>query len=253
MRRAFTGDFQDQIANLEHEAGVRQYVLGGARPSARYRRAMCSTAARDEEYERLGIAPTPDRGERRSRDVAWDESTRPARPAAPADTAYSARGRLVGAHLIAVHDHLRDELAQIRDLLDSVAGGDISPDAARTAIDTMTIRQNNWTLGAYCAAYCRLVATHHGIEDAAVFPYLRSCDKGLEPVVDRLVAEHEVIHEVLERLDRALVGLVGAAGDFSELQSAADLLSDTLCSHLSYEERELVEPLARYGFYEGQL
>ena len=31
------------------------------------------------------------------------------------------------------------------------------------------------------------------------------------------------------------------------------ILSDTLISHLAYEEHELVEPLARLGFYEGQL
>jgi hypothetical protein len=34
---------------------------------------------------------------------------------------------------------------------------------------------------------------------------------------------------------------------------ALDLLSDTLLSHLAYEERELVEPLARLGFYPDQL
>ena len=32
------------------------------------------------------------------------------------------------------------------------------------------------------------------------------------------------------------------------LREAVDLLTDTLLSHLSYEERELVEPLARLGF-----
>ena len=31
------------------------------------------------------------------------------------------------------------------------------------------------------------------------------------------------------------------------VQEAVDLLSDALLSHLSYEERELVEPLARLG------
>ena len=30
---------------------------------------------------------------------------------------------------------------------------------------------------------------------------------------------------------------------------AMDLLTDALLSHFSYEERELVEPLARHGFY----
>jgi hypothetical protein len=33
----------------------------------------------------------------------------------------------------------------------------------------------------------------------------------------------------------------------AELRAAVDLLSDTLLSHLAYEERELVEPIARLG------
>jgi hypothetical protein len=32
-----------------------------------------------------------------------------------------------------------------------------------------------------------------------------------------------------------------------ELRTAVDLLTDTLLSHLSYEEGELVEPLGRLG------
>ena len=32
------------------------------------------------------------------------------------------------------------------------------------------------------------------------------------------------------------------------MQQAVDLLTDTLLSHLSYEERELIGPLARHGF-----
>ena len=37
------------------------------------------------------------------------------------------------------------------------------------------------------------------------------------------------------------------------MQDAIDLLTDALLSHLSYEEREIVEPLARHGFFEGQI
>jgi hypothetical protein len=33
------------------------------------------------------------------------------------------------------------------------------------------------------------------------------------------------------------------------LADAGDLLTDTLLSHLAHEERELIDPLARYGFY----
>ncbi len=41
--------------------------------------------------------------------------------------------------------------------------------------------------------------------------------------------------------------------DFAPLQRAIDVLTDTLLSHLSYERLELVEPLARLGFYTGRL
>jgi hemerythrin-like domain-containing protein len=98
-----------------------------------------------------------------------------------------------------------------------------------------------------------LVALHHGLEDSDVFPHLRSCEEQLEPVIDRLSQEHNVIHDVLEGLNRALVELVTNPGDFADLRRATDILTDTLLSHLAYEEHELVEPLARYGFYVGQV
>jgi hypothetical protein len=37
------------------------------------------------------------------------------------------------------------------------------------------------------------------------------------------------------------------------IQAAIDFLTDALLSHLSYEERAIVEPLARLGFYPGQV
>ena len=47
--------------------------------------------------------------------------------------------------------------------------------------------------------------------------------------------------------------LIRDPGDFTELQETVDVLTDTLLSHLSYEEQNIVEPLARYGFYAGQV
>lgn len=37
------------------------------------------------------------------------------------------------------------------------------------------------------------------------------------------------------------------------MTEAIDLLTDTLLSHFAYEERELVGPLARHGFFTGQI
>jgi len=44
-----------------------------------------------------------------------------------------------------------------------------------------------------------------------------------------------------------------AAGDFGEVQEALDLLTDTLLSHLAYEEQQIMEPIARHGFSAGQI
>jgi hypothetical protein len=116
----------------------------------------------------------------------WDESTRPTAPPAPAGYAYSRRGRLIGNHLREVHDHLRAELSQIRELLRQVKLGGLPAGRARELINEMTIRQNNWTLGAYCASYCSVVAAHHGLEDQAIFPHLRQADPALGPVTEPL-------------------------------------------------------------------
>jgi hemerythrin HHE cation binding domain-containing protein len=85
-----------------------------------------------------------------------------------------------------------------------------------------------------------------------VFPHLRAREPGLRPVLDRLADEHEIIHKVLEDVDAALVELLRNP-DFGRLQQAADVLTDVLLSHLAYEEAQLVEPLARHGFYAGQV
>jgi alkanesulfonate monooxygenase SsuD/methylene tetrahydromethanopterin reductase-like flavin-dependent oxidoreductase (luciferase family) len=196
----------------------------------------------------LGVDPTPDDGVRLSTERLWDESRRPHGPRPPADAEYSASGRALAQELVAVHNHLRGELSQLREMIGQVAAGNLDPGTARSEIAKLTLRQNQWTVGAYCESYCRLVGMHHTLEDQSLFPGLRSLDPRLVPVVDRLHAEHLVIAGVLERVDAALVALVTSrATGMPDLRSAVDLLTDTLLSHLSYEEGELVEPLGRLG------
>ncbi len=192
------------------------------------------------------VVPTPDDGVRRSATRVWDESARPTGPAPDPDRTYTPHELAAGQHLVDVHDHLRAELARVRDLVEQVVTGAVDAGAARSHIHTMTLRQNNWTVGTYCESYCRLVTTHHTLEDQAMFPRLRRADPRLAPVVDRLESEHRAIHDVLEQVDRALVRFVACDGG-NELRAAVDLLTDTLLSHLAFEERELVEPLARLG------
>ena len=197
----------------------------------------------------FGVTSTPD-SPRHSTDSAWDESTRPRGPQPDPARRYTADQQAAGRHLIDVHDGLRSELARLRDMVEQVAAGHRNPAAVRSFVNRMTIRQNGWTLGAFCASYCRIVAGHHTLEDRSVFPHLRNADTELAPVIDRLEQEHEVIADLLERVDQAMLALVTNEEDgMAKAQAVMDLFTDALLSHLSYEERELVEPLARLGFY----
>jgi iron-sulfur cluster repair protein YtfE (RIC family) len=202
------------------------------------------------EASPFATAPTPDDGTRLSADAAWDESTRPTAGSPDPDRRYSPEEQAAGRHLVDVHDALRSELERLRDLIEQVGRGKADPVAVRSFINRMTIRQNNWTLGTFCATYCRVVTNHHSLEDRSVFPHLRHSDEDLAPVIDRLEQEHEVIADLLERVDSTLVTLVTPDGDgIDSVRASVDLLTDALLSHFSYEERELIEPLARHGFY----
>lgn len=272
----------EQLAELSLTAGVSTYILGTDDPDVlrrfagevapavrelvdteRARRAgdgsrrMPSgapvTAPVTADRRPLEVRPSPD-SPRLGSQVPWREDDRPV-AAKPDDATYTAAEQAVPQHLLDVHDHLRGELAQLRDVVGQVRRGALSTGAARSVLNTMAMRQNNWTLGAYCETYCRLVTGHHTLEDHSIFVHLRRADPDLGPVIDRLEQEHHVIADVLEQVDEALVGLVGTdgyghagEGALDEIERALDLLTDTLLSHLAYEERELLHPLARHGF-----
>jgi hypothetical protein len=173
-----------------------------------------------------------------------------------ADLAGRPTGNRPGNHrsLVMIHDHLRSELTQIQQAAVEVGAGVLSAEAARDLINRMTMRQNRWTLGSFCAAYCRVVTMHHTIEDTSMFPALAAAAPELDPVLQRLEAEHDVIADVLDRFDRALVLLVverevDAAADVPTADGPAEIarlaaeLSDLLLSHLAYEEDQLAQGL----------
>jgi len=185
-----------------------------------------------------------------SDDTTWDESSRPTL-AEPADTAYSPAQEMFPGHLAEIHDHLRSELTRLCGLVEEVRRGLLTAGEARAEVHAMSLRQNNWTLGAYCQSYCGFVNGHHSLEDAGVFPHLRRAEPAAAPVLDRLAEEHVVIHGLLDSVDRTLVTLVRENDEaaLDAVEQALRSLGDGLLSHLAYEERELRGPLARHGFY----
>jgi alkanesulfonate monooxygenase SsuD/methylene tetrahydromethanopterin reductase-like flavin-dependent oxidoreductase (luciferase family) len=241
--------FAQEVAPAVRElVGRERHQSGSATPDEHVAAAPHGSAPIPQAADQdLGVRPTPDGGRRISPATVWDESARPAGPPREATARYTDEGRAFARDLIRVHDHLRGELTQLRDMIVQVAAGSLDPGAARSAINALTVKQNEWTLGAYCQSYCRFVGMHHTLEDTAMFPDLRRADSRLAPVVARLSEEHEAIAGILTRIDSALVSMVRDPAAISEVQAAVDLLTDALLSHLSYEERQLVEPLARLG------
>ncbi|HEY2791742.1 MAG TPA: LLM class flavin-dependent oxidoreductase [Micromonosporaceae bacterium] len=233
-------EWAERLAELALTEGISGFVLASDSPSdIRRFGAEVASAVRSLVGAARGTTAAD------LAEPVWAEALRPAGPMPRSETT---RPSGAGRDLIAVHDHLRQELASLYDMVDEVESGHLGVAAARSNLNEMTLRQNNWTLGAYCESYCRVVTMHHTIEDASVFPHLRRTDPRLAPVLDRLSEEHHIIHGAIDGVDRALVGLV-EGGDVKDLRTAVDLLAETLRSHLTYEEDELVEPLTRYGFF----
>jgi iron-sulfur cluster repair protein YtfE (RIC family) len=215
--------------------------------------AELAAVAAATEVDGLEVTPTPDGTTRLSDRAPWDESTRPRRDRLGSKVSYSDAGRRVSKALVGVHNMLRQELSELRDILRQVRDGAMRAAGARGALNEMALRQNDWTLGTICSRYCGVVAAHHSGEDSVLFPHLARREPQLKPVIDRLTDEHLVIHEAIEQVDHALVQHMTRPEGHDAIQDATDFLTDALLSHLAYEEQELVEPIARLGFYPGQV
>lgn len=174
--------------------------------------------------------------------AALDEDNRPHLAHDP-DVPVTPAGRQ--ETLIQIHEHLRTELRELQEAAAQVAAGAMDPAAARSLLNRMAMRQNYWTLGAFCAQYCRVVSIHHTIEDYQLFPSLRREDESLKPVLNKLREEHEIIAEQIDRVDRALVAMMNDPRELEQVRRVADELGDMLLSHLAYEEDELLGPLGQ--------
>jgi hemerythrin-like domain-containing protein len=224
--------------------GVREAVEKARSGASPGRAAAESTAARATVS--VTAPATPERPEPVPRSAALNEEKRP-HVEQPPDEQVSAAGRQSQQTLLQVHEHLRTELAALQEAAAQVVEGAMDPAAARSLLNRMAMRQNYWTLGAFCAQYCRVVSVHHTIEDYQLFPTMRRGESALGPVLDQLHWEHEVIAAQIDRLDRALVAMMNDPAAVEDVRGVAAELSDMLLSHFAYEEDELLGPLGRMG------
>ncbi len=142
--------------------------------------------------------------------------------------------------LLAIHAHLRRDLATVRRLADSVRAG-ITPPEIVAEIRNLETNSPLWRLKYGCMHYCRFVHLHHTIEDAALFPMVRRHDPSLNRVVDRLEEDHLVVHHITERIVAEADRIADdASGESRERLVHALLdLEEHLLAHLAFEEQTL--------------
>lgn len=145
-----------------------------------------------------------------------DEATRP-RVTSPNEPQ---AGHANQTLLSQVHQHLRSEVATIADALAGIAAGGGPVDDQSAVGDVRAMIQR-------------------------MFPDLAATEPALAPVLERLRAEHEVISELLVRLDDTVVALVADLTNAAATRAAAGRLAEVLGSHLAYEEEQLLGPLGR--------
>ena len=239
----------EQLTELALRDGISAFVLGtgpGGEEDLRRWAGEVVPAVREAVAEARGgaaedAAPSVGGGSR----AAATHAIREAERLVDEDDARLAVGRAGQQTLLAIHEHLRQELARLQEVIEEVREGRSTAADARSYLNNMTMRQNYWTLGAFCAAYCRVVSVHHAIEDQQLFVDLKAADQSLGPILERLRHEHEGIAKVLAEIDAALVAMVDDEKRLDDTDSAVEHLSDALLAHLRYEEEQLLEPIGR--------
>ena len=175
-----------------------------------------------------------------------DDATRPVAPdVGPVTDAQ----REAGAHLRAIHDHHRRTLVLIGELLERAETGNLAPGEAAAAVADSPAMRNLQRFGNLCGQECQYIHVHHSIEDQMMFPALRARAPDFASVLDRLEAEHKVVHALLVRTVEAVERLI-VGGDVTALPRAADsfrTLERLLMSHFAYEEESLGDALGVHG------
>jgi hypothetical protein len=175
-----------------------------------------------------------------------DDSTR---PKAPTIDWVTDRHRRQGRRLALFHEmHLR-ELALVKTAMDRVFDGSGSAQTLVLTISSMQMVANMRLFGTMCGQACAMLTGHHSIEDQWVFPALENRTDGLNKVIERLRAEHLVIHQLLVQMEAAAHTLITEPGtaNAASLQLEFNRLHAFVISHFGYEQTELEEALGFYG------
>lgn len=174
--------------------------------------------------------------------VLLDDSTR---PIGPTFENLTIAQRAPGRHLQMIHNHHRQNMEMLHEMIDQVEKGEAEVQDLKDAAQSMPMLENYRRFGAVCGQHCQMVHGHHSIEDAHMFPELRAKSEAFEKVVDRLKAEHEIVHALLLQLVDSINALMQdpSAPSFAKARDDNTMLEKVLLSHFGYEENSIGDAL----------
>lgn len=184
---------------------------------------------------------------------------------AAGELAPNPRGEAMVAELRWVHDMIRRDLALIQQMAADTAAGEPAG-TIRRGIRALASASPIWQLKAGCLRHCRFVHSHHSHESYLLFPALRQANPALNPVVDKLEADHQHVSTLLDEVEAATEDL--ATGDLAtrdlaeadpvspdaardRLIASLGALSTDLLAHLAYEEEHIASTLRTFARWPG--
>ena len=171
------------------------------------------------------------------------------RPKAPAIEGATDRDRAAGRQLAMIHRHYLMDLGRIAQLMKRIEAGDAPPEELADIVLHSDMAKNLSAFGSICGQACHALMMHHNIEEGHMFPGIHGpAGAGIRAVVDRLRAEHKVIHELLNRLATTARTCASDPTDdnFAALRDVYAQLFEQVRSHFRYEETELQEAIGVY-------
>jgi iron-sulfur cluster repair protein YtfE (RIC family) len=158
----------------------------------------------------------------------------------------TARGRVIYRLLLGVHAAVRGDLERVERLAAQALEG-LPADELTQELDELKRNGMLWRLRVDCLRYCYFVHSHHNAENALFFPELRDTNPAINPVIDRLEAEHRRVSEQLNAVEAAAKALSDDDGEPARraVADALRTLGDSLLAHLDYEERNLEPTVLR--------
>lgn len=159
------------------------------------------------------------------------------------------RGEAMVAELRWVHDMIRRDLALIQQMAADTAAGEPAG-TIRRGIRALASASPIWQLKAGCLRHCRFVHAHHSHESYLLFPALRQANPALNPVVDKLEADHQHVSTLLDDIEVTAEDL-SEGGARDRLIAALGALSTDLLAHLAYEEEHIASTLRTFTRWPG--